>query len=355
MSLRRAGLAILIALGASSGLSACDGSKQVTEIAEPTAAVQPLTVQERIAPDYRIVSAVLTNRDVGDARARIGGKLSRVLVREGDVVKPGQVVAVISDERVQLEAQASAASVAVAEAAAERARSDLARSERLFEGSAISVSAIETARTQAKAAEAQLRAARAQAAAAAALRDQGRVTAPAAGKVTRIPAPQGAVVMPGEVVVAISTGARVLRLELPEGEAKNLQEGGQVRILVDENGGKARIATIRQVYPAIESGRVMADLDAPEFDTELVGARVRVLVPAGERAAIVIPGHYIVTRYGADYVRLSRPGGAVIEAPIQRGSPTPTDDIPDGVEVLSGLRPGDQILPPASASAGSRQ
>lgn len=355
MSLQRAGLAILVALAVSIGLSGCGGSKQVTVDAEPTAAVQPLTVQERIAPDYRIVSAVLTNRDVGDARARIGGKLSRVLVREGDTVKPGQVVAVISDERVQLEAQASAAGVAVAEAAAERARSDLSRAERLFQGSAISLAAIEAARTQAKGAEAQLRAARAQAAAAAALRDQGQVTAPAAGKVTRIPAPQGVVVMPGEVVVAIATGARVLRLELPESEAKNLKEGGQVRILVDDNGGKARAGTIRQVYPAIEGGRVMADLDAPEFGTELVGARVRVLVPAGERVAIVIPANYIVTRYGADYVRLSRPGGGVIEAPIQRGSPTPTDDVPDGIEVLSGLRPGDQILPAPSVPAGSRR
>lgn len=354
MVVRKAGWAVFVVVAALSGLAGCGRAAETTERATPASAVEALAVKESLAPDYRVVSAVLTNRDVGDARARIGGKLSRVMVREGDLVKPGQVIAVISDERVQLEAQAGAANVTAAEAVAERARSDLSRAERLFEGKAISVAAIETARTQAKAAEAQLKATRAQAAAAAALGYQGQVTAPAAGKVTRIPAPQGSVVMPGEVVVAIATGARVLRLELPEAEAKNLKEGGEIRILSENDGDQARTATIRQVYPAIEGGRVMADLDAPAFDTELVGARVRVLVPAGERNAIVIPASYIVTRYGADYVRLSRPGGVVIEAPIQRGSPTPTDDVPDGIDVLSGLRPGDKILAPAAGSAESR-
>ncbi len=353
MVVRKTGWAVFVMVAALSGLAGCGRAVETAQEATPASAVEALLVKESLAPDYRVVSAVLTNRDVGDARARIGGKLSRVTVREGDLVRPGQVVAIVSDERVQLEAQAGAANVAAAEAAAERARSDLLRAERLFEGKAIALAAMEAARTQAKAAEAQLKATRAQAGAAAALRDQGRVTAPAAGRVTRIPAPQGSVIMPGEVVVAIATGARVLRLELPEAEARNLKEGGEIRILSENDGDRAQTSTIRQVYPAIESGRVMADLDAPAFGTELVGARVRILVPAGERNAIVIPASYIVTRYGADYVRLSRPGGVVIEAPIQRGAPTPTDEVPDGIDVLSGLRPGDRILPPTAGPPGS--
>jgi hypothetical protein len=94
----------------------------------------------------------------------------------------------------------------------------------------------------------------------------------------------------------------------------------------------------------------MADLDAPGLDAELVGARVRVLVPAGERIAIVVPASYFVTRYCADYVRLSRTGGSVIEAPVQKGPPAPTDAVPDGIEILSGLRPGDKILPAGPGS-----
>jgi hypothetical protein len=49
-------------------------------------------------------------------------------------------------------------------------------------------------------------------------------------------------------------------------------------------------------------------------------------------------------------VRLSRKGGVTIEAPVQRGARVPLEDMPDGVEILSGLRAGDLILPVEHAS-----
>ncbi|NTU78695.1 MAG: biotin/lipoyl-binding protein, partial [Chloroflexales bacterium] len=51
-----------------------------------------LTVAVRTVPDFRMVSAVLTNRDVGDARARIGGRITQILVKEGDKVRAGQTM-----------------------------------------------------------------------------------------------------------------------------------------------------------------------------------------------------------------------------------------------------------------------
>lgn len=329
--------------------TACGGSQTEAPKGAQAEEQKVFKVAERTVPDFRMVSAVLTNRDVGDARARIGGRITQILVKEGQKVSTGQVVAVIGDERLSLEAQAATAGVTAAEAANERAQQDLVRSERLFASGAISQAAIDQARSAAKAAEAQLKSARAQAGAARALNNQGQVVAPSSGEVTRIPSPRGAVIMPGEVVVQITTGAPVLRIELPESEASNLKQGQSIRFL-SEDSEEPRLATIRQVYPAVSSGRVMADLDATGIDRQLVGGRVKVMTPAGERLAIVIPAAYIDTRYGADYVRLKRAGGAIIEAPVQRGASVPLDDIPDGVEVLSGLRAGDEILPVERAS-----
>lgn len=338
-----------LVLSAALGISACGGPETSTARVEAAAEQAGLAVRERIVPDYRMVSAILTNRDVGDARARISGRVAQITVKEGDTVKAGQVVAVIGDERISLEAEAASASVRAAEAADEKARQDLQRAERLFTSGAISQAAIDQARAGAKSAAAQLNATRAQAAAARALNNQGQVVAPSAGEVTRLPVPRGAVVMAGEVVAQISTGAPVLRIELPESEAANLEQGQEIRFLADDSE-ELRVAVIRQVYPAVTAGRVMADLDAAAIDRRLVGGRIRVLAPAGERAAIVIPGPYIDTRYGADYVRLRRKGGATIEVPVQRGAAVPLDDVPDGVEILSGLRPGDEILPVEPAS-----
>lgn len=339
----------LLLLAATLGVTACGGAETATDRVESAAEQVGLIVRERIVPDYRMVSAILTNRDVGDARARISGRIAQINVKEGDTVRAGQVVAIIGDERISLEAQAAAAAVAAAEAVDEKAKQDLQRAERLFASGAISQAAIDQARSGAKTAAAQLNAVRAQAAAARALNNQGQVVAPSAGEVTRLPVPRGAVVMAGEVVAQITTGAPVVRIELPESEAANLQQGREIRFLADDSE-QMRVAVIRQVYPAVTAGRVMADLDAAAIDRNLVGGRVRVLAPAGERAAIVIPAAYIDTRYGADYVRLRRKGGATIEAPVQRGASVPLDDIPDGVEILSGLRPGDEILPVERAS-----
>lgn len=321
----------------------CGGPKTEAPKVEQGPQAATLKVTERTVPDYRMVSAVLTNRDVGDARARIGGRIAQILVKEGETVRAGQVVAVIGDERISLEADAAAASVRAAEASSQQAQQDLQRAERLFSSGAVSRAAIEQARSAAKSAEAQLQSARSQAGAARALNNQGQVVAPSAGEVTRIPSPRGAVIMAGEVVVQITTGAPVLRIELPESEAANLKEGQSIRFLSDD-ADEPRMATIRQVYPAVSAGRVMADIDAAGIDRQLVGGRVRVMAPAGERSAIVIPETYIDTRFGADYVRLSRTGGATIDAPVQRGARIPLDDMPDGVEILSGLRAGDEIL-----------
>lgn len=323
------------------------------EAAAPAPAIVPegrLVVERNLAPDYKTVSAVLTSRDVGDARARIGGTLTRLLVREGEQVRRGQVVAMITDQRLALEAQAGAAGIAAAQASAERARADQARFQVLFDRGFLSQARMDQINAETRAAEAQLRAARSQGGALSEANAQGRVLAPADGRVTRAPVPQGVVVMPGEVVVAIATGARVLRLELPEAQAVFLREGQDIRILDAGDGAEARTVRVRQVYPAIENGRVTADLDAASLEGEFVGARVRVLIPAGEREAVIIPTRYIVTRYGVDYVRLVRDGGAIIDAPVQRGAPLPTDATPDGVEILSGLNAGDAIVPPEAGA-----
>lgn len=332
-----------IVIAAAIALAGCGrGEREAPEApAQPPAGL--ITVQEVTAPDYKTVAAVLTNRDIGDARARISGTLQRVLVREGEQVRRGQLLAVIADQRLSLEAQAGSASAAAAEAAAEQARGDLQRAEFLYERGVYAQARIDAVRAQARAAEAQLRAARAQSGAAGAMAGQGRIYAPADGRVTRLPIPQGAIVMPGDIVVAISTGARVLRLELPEGEARMLREGQEIRI-VSDGDAEVRTALVRQVYPAIDNGMVTADLDAAEFAGEFIGARVRVLAPAGARQAFVVPATYIVTRYGVDYVRLWRDGD-IIDAPVQRGAPTPMEGMENGIEILSGLRIGDQILP----------
>ena len=52
-----------------------------------------------------------------------------------------------------------------------------------------------------------------------------------------------------------------------------------------------------------------------------------------------------MTRFGLTTVRLRRDGG-MIEVPVQRGQPHPTPQMPDAIEILSGLRAGDVLVRP---------
>jgi hypothetical protein len=68
-------------------------------------------------------------------------------------------------------------------------------------------------------------------------------------------------------------------------------------------------------------------------------------VGAGTRPGIVVPAAMLRTRFGLDYALVKR-GSAVVETPVQRGRPLPTPDMPDGVEILSGLAAGDVLVRP---------
>ena len=81
-----------------------------------------------------------------------------------ELVRRGQVVAIISDQRLALEAQAGAGTVAAAEAAAERARADQARFQVLFDRGFLAQARMDQINAETRAAEAQLRAALEQAA-----------------------------------------------------------------------------------------------------------------------------------------------------------------------------------------------
>ena len=99
------------------------------------------------------------------------------------------------------------------------------------------------------------------------------------------------------------------------------------------------------MYPQIEDGRVVADATVEGLGQYFVGDRLRVWISGGERSAIVIPQGFITTKFGIDYVQLGEPGKTVA-VPVQRGRDHPTPAMPDGLEILSGLRNGDKLVQP---------
>jgi len=326
------------------GLAAC-GPKPAAPAPVSAPAGQRFTVSLRALAEMKPVAGEITTRDTAEARARIGGTLTRLLVREGAVVRAGQTIGMVTDARLGLETSAYDALVSAASGEAVRAEADLKRTRELYDKGIYAKARLDQVEAAARAARGNLEAARARRGASAEVGAQGVIIAPAAGTVLKADVPLGSVVTPGQSVATITSGPVLVRITLPEGQARALRVGGTVRLWPEGPGGPEQSGTISQVYPAIESGLVVADVSVPGMSADLIGRRISASVQVGERQGLVIPRRYLTTRFGIDYVRLIGRDGSAVDSPIQT-APGPAADM---VEVLSGLNVGDSLALPEAA------
>ncbi|MBI5942645.1 MAG: efflux RND transporter periplasmic adaptor subunit [Caulobacterales bacterium] len=329
------------ALSAALLLTACGGAEPSAPAPVRAPAAGRLTLAYSTVADVKPVSATLTTRDMGEARSRISGILVSLLVKEGDMVRRGQVIATVKDDRLAMVTAAYDAQVAAAAADAARAQGDLSRTRTLFNQGIYAQARMDQVEAVAKAANATLAAARAQRAASAELGAQGAILAPASGRVLTADVPLGSVVMAGQSVARITAGPTVVRIELPEGQARALRVGDEVQLAAEDLRGVATIGRVTQIYPSVTAGQIVADVTAPGLPEDLVGQRVRVGVRIGQRQALVVPRRYVSTRYGIDYVRLVSKDGSASETPVQTTATATGAE----VEILSGVRPGDVLVP----------
>lgn len=330
------------AIGLTLVLGACgEATKPAPAPAKAAPLAGRLAVRAQVVADFKPVPATLTTRDMAEARARIPGVLVALSVKEGDLVRQGQVIGRVRDDRIGLQTGAFDAQVAAAAAEAGRVQGDLARTRDLFSHGVYAQARLDQVEAQAKSANAALAAARAQRGASAELGAQGAILAPAAGRVLIADVPVGSVVMPGQTIARITAGPMVVRVELPEGQAGALKVGDPVLLAAEDLRGVAVQGVVAQVYPSVTGGQVVADVTAPGLPQDLIGQRVRARIKVGERQALVVPRSYIVTRFGVDYARLVRRDGTASDTPVQ----TTAGPTADTVEVLSGLALGDILTP----------
>lgn len=296
-------------------------------MAEPLA---PMTVTE-----WKSVYGRIEARDRLPARARLGGTLTELAVKEGDRVEAGQLLGRIVDEKLGLQMQAIDARATSLQAQLENARTELARGEDLLQRGVTTVQRLDALRTQVDVLQGQIAAVAADRLVLEQQAAEGAVLAPSAGLVLDVPVSVGAVVMPGEPVAVLGGGGTFLRLAVPERHAMALAEGDNIRIEGPEGQSEGRLA---RIYPLIENGRVVADVEVAGLTDRFVDARVLVRLPVGERQAIMVPEAAIRTQHGLDFVETVTGPRSVV--------PGERHEI-DGktyVEIVSGLQAGDEIV-----------
>ncbi len=303
---------------------------------------ETFTVRLGEVADQKAVFATVESPNVVPARARIGGTVASLSVRQGGSVTPGQVIAVVGDEKLLLQIKSLDAQIAGLQSQLAQAQTDLTRAETLFRQGVGPRTTMDQARTAVDVATAALRARTAERAVTLQNLQEGQVLAPVAGRVITVPLTTGTVVLNGDTIATIGEQPFMLRLRVPERHAVSLKVGDAVRIDPAQlSTGEGALGKISLIYPQIEQGRVVADAQVADLGNYFVGDRVRVWIDAGVRPSFLVPANFVVTRFGLDYVRLRHPDGSVADTPVQRGLMRP-----EGLEILSGVRAGDVLVQP---------
>ncbi len=343
--------------------------------------------------------ATLSRVEVGPT---VTGRVARVLVREGEQVRAGQLLVQLEDDEARAalaqavaserQAQArlaglrstvrstSAAQLGQAEATLANAQAELRRAEQLVAQGFVSASraddarrAVEVARAQRDAAAAQsqassergadLQAQQAQIEATQAATEaarvrvaQARIVAPADAKVLARSVEPGQIVQPGKPLLGLALAGPTQVLALVDERFLQQLRVGQVAGIVADAYPQQRLAArVLTIAPEVDPAKGAVEVRLalaeapPEFLREDMTLSVEVVT--GERArALVVPASAVrpVAGGAGEQVLLAAQGRAVAR-PVRTGLRTL-----DAVEVLDGLREGEAVLLAPGLAAGDR-
>ena len=271
--------------------------------------------------------------------AQATGRVASLLVKVGDKVRAGQVLATIDDRDTQTGVARSQAQVTQAEAELANAQAHVQRTRELRKQGFVSQAALDAAETQYKAAQAARAGAGAGAQQARLAQSFTQVTAPFDGYVMETLTQAGDLAVPGKPV-AVVYAPQPLRVVVQVPASLGAQARSAQRIELQIGN--------QWVQPAAQQGVAAADpvsqtltwkMDVPAAlsDQLMPGQQTRVRFVGGTAQRMVVPQAAVLRLGELTAVYVAADKGFVLKA--VRLGPTHAEQ----VEVLAGLKAGDAV------------
>ncbi|ROO02332.1 efflux transporter periplasmic adaptor subunit [Pseudomonas moraviensis] len=320
-------------------LSAC-GQEEVTKVTvRPAMVVQP----EPSAQAMESYPGEVRARYEPDLAFRIGGKVSRRLVDEGQRVKADQPLAELDPQDVRLQLEATRAQVAAAEANLNLVRAERDRYKTLMERQMVSRSAYDNAENLYRSGEARLKQIKAEFNVSTNQASYAVLRAPQDGVVAKRSVEVGQVVAAGQTVFTLATdGEREVLISLPEQSFGRFKVGQAVSVELWAQQNQRFAGQIRELSPSADprsrtfaarisftSGKVPAQL----------GQSARVFVQAADSVSLSIPLSALTAENGATYVWVVNGNNTLKKTPVRVG---PFGE--KSVAVLQGLNASDWVV-----------
>ncbi|WP_456386016.1 efflux RND transporter periplasmic adaptor subunit [Profundibacter sp.] len=295
-----------------------------------------LTITPQPITEWKAVYGVIETRNRVPARARISGIIVELDVSEGDTVTEGQRIALVKDDKLEFQLAALDAKISALQARLKTAAEDLVRGEALIKRGTITAQRLSHLQSQTDVLNGEIRGVEAQQLVIKQQVAEGEVLSPEAGIVLAVPPAKGSVINPGESIAVIGGGGVFLRLSVPERHAASLNQGDEIMM------GDGKTGRLAKIYPQIEAGRVLADVEVAGLDDRFIGRRVPVRLPVGVRDALMVPQSAVSIQGGIDFITVEVSGEPMRRAVVLGAEVTRDGEV--WFEVLTGVAAGDKVV-----------
>jgi RND family efflux transporter MFP subunit len=348
--INRRGLTGLVA-AAVLALGACGGDTEAKDaggdVAPPPTTVGTENIIVVATADLASGPAISGNLQAAQeatVRAQISGTVLQTLADEGSRVGTGTLLARIDDRTIRDQYLSARSAVTSAQSAADVAKRNLERSERLAAAGAIADRDLEAARTQNEAAQSQLADARARLTLQEKQLADAQIRAPFTGVVARRQVSGGDVVQPGgEMFTIVDPSSMRLEASIPASQLTEIKVGSPVNFSVSGYPDRSFSGRITRINPVADptTGQVRVVVSLPNAGNNLVGGLfAEGRVASERRTALVAPSSAVdVTGVKPFVIRLK--DGKVERVDVELGL---RDEESERVEIKSGLSAGDTLL-----------
>jgi len=281
--------------------------------------------------------------------SRVSGVVRRLYVRVGDSVAKGQILAELDARDLEARRGEAAAALQVAEANLRYANAELHRKRELKSAQLIAASEMDLAQQAFAVADRQCAQARANLEYATTQLGYARIVAPIAGVVESVTTQEGETVAASLAAPTFVTLVDLTRLEVrayvDETDIGRIRVGQTARFTVDTYPDHELTARVNAIYPQAEIRDNVVDYVAvlgidtprdrllrPEMTTT-----TRILLDTRSNV-LTVPIRAVRRDNGRTFVQLKR-GDAIEQRTITTGA---RDE--NGIEIVNGLREGDEVL-----------
>ncbi len=337
-------------------LAGCHAGESAQTVAIQTVQARVVKSWQQEAPALVRTTGTLHARQSAIISAQVVGLIEQVLVREGDNVRAGQILAVLDDATLRAaEHQAEAGLMAAqsqhaaAQTEASLASSTLDRYKQLQAQKSVSPQELDEVERRAEASAERLEALRAQSEAAKA-QDSGaramlgytRLRAPFAGVVTARLADPGTLASPGVPLLQLdSDGPLQLQTTVDESVIGTVRKGMKVPVSIDGAPTANITGTVAEIVPAADpaSHTFTVKIDLIHSEKLRAGMYGSAAFAAGTRQSILIPHSAVVQRGSLACAYVLDSSGIAQLRYLTLGA---TQE--NKVEVLSGLSAGEKLV-----------